>query len=150
MKKVVLAIVFVFTMAIPAAFADETDDRNKDWNVDVKLLEKLAKKKKCKEVIMYREVLPFFGKETTKQASREITVQFEKEDLAKGRAIILHEKSKCDELIGTFFVMCTTDTALCYFEKPKNIGKGKKLVTNKEKKNAKAKTKTAKAAKKDK
>jgi len=104
-----------------------TDERNKDWNIDVKEIEKLAKKKKCKDVITYREVLPFFGRQATLDASRKITVQFEKEDLASGRAIILHEKSKCDGILGDFLVMCTTDTTLCYFHKKKDAGKGKKL-----------------------
>jgi len=39
----------------------------------------------------------------------------------------LHEKHKCDDLIGSFLVMCTTDTTLCYFDKKKNVGKGKRL-----------------------
>ncbi len=125
-KTAILAILGVLALSFPA-FADETADRNKDWNVDVKLIQKLAKEKKCKDVVMYREVLPFFGKENTIKASKEITVQFEKEDLASGRAIILHEKTSCDDLLGNFLVMCTTDTALCYFKEPKNIGKGKKL-----------------------
>jgi hypothetical protein len=126
MKKALLAILAILIFS-PPALADGTEARNKDWNVDVKLIEKLAKEKKCKDVVMYREVLPFFGKENTIKASKEITVQFEKEDLATGRAVILHEKTSCNELLGNFLVMCTTDTALCYFKDPKNIGKGKKL-----------------------
>jgi hypothetical protein len=141
-KNIFLAVLTILISGLPA-LADETEGRNKDWNVDVKLIEKLSKEKKCKEVIMYREVLPFFGKENTAKASKEITVQFEKEDLASGRAIILHEKTNCDELLGTFFVMCTTDTALCYFEEKENAGKGKKL----SKELAKKKTKTARRKK---
>ena len=141
-KNIFLAVLTILISGLPA-LADETEGRNKDWNVDVKLIEKLSKEKKCKEVIMYREVLPFFGKENTAKASKEITVQFEKEDLASGRAIILHEKTKCDELLGTFFVMCTTDTALCYFEEKEDAGKGKKL----SKELAKKKTKTARSKK---
>ncbi len=138
MKKTVFAMLAILAMSFPAIgfsamAADEksrTEARNKEWNVDVPLIQKLAKQKKCKEVVMYREVLPYFGKENTLRASREITTQFEREDLASGRAIILHEKSSCDELLGNFFVMCTTDTALCYFEEPKKIGKGKILGKN--------------------
>ncbi len=132
-----LAGIFFVALAVPPlALADTaTDQRNKDWNIDVKEIEKLAKKKKCKDVITYREVLPFFGRETTLDASRKITVQFEKEDLASGRAIILHEKSKCDDLLGNFLVMCTTDTTLCYFHEKKDAGKGQKLAKLKNKKN---------------
>jgi protein involved in sex pheromone biosynthesis len=127
MKKILLAAITAFALAATPVLADATDDKNKEWNVDVDLLRKLAKKKKCKQVIMYREVLPYFGKENTIKASKEITTQFEREDLASGRAIILHEKSTCNELLGNFFVMCTTDTALCYFDKARKAGKGKKL-----------------------
>lgn len=141
-KNLILVMLTVLISGLPA-LADETENRNKDWEVDVELIEKLSKEKKCKDVIMYREVLPFFGKENTAKASKEITVQFEKEDLASGRAIILHEKTNCDELLGTFFVMCTTDTALCYFDEKKEVGKGKKL----SKKMAKKKTKTARSKK---
>lgn len=137
-KTVILAMFLVLPIGY-SAMADESEGRNKEWNVDVKLIEKLSKEKKCKDVVMYREVLPFFGKENTIKASKEITVQFEKEDLASGRAIILHEKSQCDELLGNFLVMCTTDTALCYFEEPKNIGEGKKLSKELAKKKSKAK-----------
>ena len=126
-NKLVLALIGLLLSGLPALADAATDARNKAWNIDVKKIEKLAKKKKCKDVITYREVLPFFGRQTTLDASRKITVQFEKEDLASGRAIILHEKHKCDDLIGSFLVMCTTDTTLCYFDKKKNAGKGKKL-----------------------
>ena len=154
MKKAILTIALVLAVSGPA-LADkkakkatkETGPKitglNKEWNVDVQLIEKLAKKQKCKEVIMYREVLPFFGRENTIKASKEITVQFEKEDLASGRAMILHEKSKCDDLLGNFLVMCTTDTALCYFENPKTAEGGKK----KTKTASGRKTMKAKAAK---
>ena len=142
-NKIALALAGVLFCALAApvpAFADAaTDARNKDWNIDVKELEKLAKKKKCKDVITYREVLPFFGRKTTLDASRKITVQFEKEDLVSGRAIILHEKSKCDDLLGNFLVMCTTDTTLCYFHEKKDAGKGKKLAKLKGKKAKKTK-----------
>ncbi|MCF6199913.1 MAG: hypothetical protein L3J67_11075 [Hyphomicrobiaceae bacterium] len=142
-NKLALALAGVlfcaFAAPLPALADAATDARNKDWDINVKEIEKLAKKKKCKDVITYREVLPFFGRETTLDASRKITVQFEKEDLASGRAIILHEKSKCDDLIGSFFVMCTTDTTLCYFHEKKNAGKGKKLVKLKGKKGKKTK-----------
>ncbi len=142
-NKLALALAGVlfcaFASPLPALADAATDARNKDWDINVKEIEKLAKKKKCKDVITYREVLPFFGRETTLDASRKITVQFEKEDLASGRAIILHEKSKCDDLIGSFFVMCTTDTTLCYFHEKKNAGKGKKLVKLKGKKGKKTK-----------
>jgi hypothetical protein len=86
---------------------------------------------------MYREVLPWFGKETTKEASRDITIQFEKEDLASGRAEILYTKSQCDEIIGSFLVMCTTDTALCYFEKPENVAEGGRKLSDEIKKGKK-------------
>ncbi len=138
-KFIIPALLAVLVSALPA-LANEVDDRNRDWNVDVKLIEKLAKKKKCKDVIMYREVLPYFGKENTIKASREITTQFEREDLASGRAIILHEKSSCDEILGNFVVMCTTDTALCYFHEKKDAGKGKKLSAISGKKHRKTKT----------
>ena len=113
----------------------------------MELIQKLAKENKCKEVIMYREVLPFFGRENTIKASKEITVQFEKEDLASGRAMILHEKSKCDDLLGNFLVMCTTDTALCYFEQPKTADKDEKASKKKTKKATKAKKANKKAKK---
>ncbi len=127
MIRTALLAMLAFLIGGLPALAGEGKDRNKDWNVDVPLLKKLAKEKKCKDVIMYREVLPFFGKETTLKASREINTQFEREDLASGRAIILHEKSSCEELLGNFFVLCTTDTALCYFDKKKDAGKGEKI-----------------------
>ncbi|MCP4937438.1 MAG: hypothetical protein GY927_25310 [bacterium] len=152
MNKVLLAIFLMFVLSPPALAkkkVEKTDPEitglNKEWDVDVKLIQKLAKKQKCKEVIMYREVLPFFGRENTLKASKEITVQFEKEDLASGRAMILHEKSKCDDLLGNFLVMCTTDTALCYFKEPRTVKKDKKVVKKKTKKTMKAKkNKTAK------
>ena len=151
MKKAILAIFLVVVVGYPALAAKKAKKAepvitglNKEWNVDVTLIKKLAKKNKCKEVIMFREVLPFFGRENTIKASKEITVQFEKEDLASGRAMILHEKSKCDDLLGNFLVMCTTDTALCYFEEPKIKKDAKKSVKKKTKKAMKAKkTKTA-------
>ena len=86
---------------------------------------------------MYREVLPFFGRENTIKASKEITVQFEKEDLASGRAMILHEKSKCDDLLGNFLVMCTTDTALCYFEEPRTVDAKMVKIKKRQKENQK-------------
>ena len=152
MKKAILAVFLVVSISYPALAAKKAKKAepiitglNKEWNVDVTLIKKLAKKNKCKEVIMYREVLPFFGRENTIKASKEITVQFEKEDLASGRAMILHEKSKCNDLLGNFLVMCTTDTALCYFEEPKTTKDAKKPGKKKIKKTMKAKnTKTAK------
>ncbi len=143
MKKALLAIFLIFAVSTPAVAEKNTttptakkgDPKitgvNKEWNVDVALIQKLAKKNKCKEVVMFREVLPFFGRETTLKASKEINIQFEKEDLASGRAMILHEKSKCDDLLGNFLVMCTTDTALCYFEQPKTADNDKKKLKRK-------------------
>ena len=158
MKKILLAILLVSTMSVSALAdkkaakaSDKTETKitglNKKWNVDVDLIKKLAKKEKCKEVIMYREVLPFFGRENTIKASKEITVQFEKEDLASGRAMILHEKSKCDDLLGNFLVMCTTDTALCYFEEPKTKDKDQAAAKSKGKGKKAAKAMNAKATK---
>ena len=166
MKKTILALFMVVAMIFPALADKKADLKakktatkteknapkitglNKEWDVDVKLIEKLAKKQKCKEVIMYREVLPFFGRENTIKASKEITVQFEKEDLASGRAMILHEKSKCDDLLGNFLVMCTTDTALCYFETPKTASKDEKASKKKARKSTKTKSSKAKTIKK--
>ncbi len=165
MNKALLAIFLMFALSTPALAEKKAEKAtakkveksgpvitglNKEWDVDVGLIQKLAKEQKCKEVIMYREVLPFFGRENTLKASKEITIQFEKEDLASGRAMILHEKSKCDDILGNFLVMCTTDTALCYFEEPrtvdpKTVGKDKKTGKKKTQKTMKAKkTKTAK------
>jgi len=158
MKKTILAMLLVMVFGA-AALADKKTGKksdntetkitglNKEWNVDVDLIKKLAKKEKCKEVIMYREVLPFFGRENTIKASKEITVQFEKEDLASGRAMILHEKSKCDDLLGNFLVMCTTDTALCYFEEPKTKDKDQAAAKSKGKGKKAAKAMNAKATK---
>jgi len=131
-NKVAATLLAALFLAAPAfitpASADEaTDQKNKDWNVDVDALKKLAKKKKCKDVVMYREVLPYFGRENTIRASKEITVQFEKEDLSSGRAEVLTSESKCTNLLGNFYVLCTTDTALCYHETKKDAGKGTKL-----------------------
>ena len=151
-NKLALALIAILFSGLPVStpvWADAaTDARNKDWDINVKEIKKLAKKKKCKDVITYREVLPFFGRQTTLDASRKITVQFEKEDLATGRAIILHEKSKCDDLLGNLLVMCTTDTTLCYFHEKKETNKGKKLVRLRNKKTRGKKHLIAKKSKK--
>ena len=160
MNKALLAFFLMFALSTPAMAekkakkattkkvektSPEITGLNKEWDVDVALIQKLAKEQKCKKVIMFREVLPFFGRENTIKASKEINIQFEKEDLASGRAMILHEKSKCDDLLGNFLVMCTTDTALCYFEQPRTVDKDEKASKKKTKKTMKAKkTKTAK------
>jgi hypothetical protein len=108
-----------------AAEEQPTGDEYDDPEADAKLeaMKKLAKKKKCVEVVMHKEVLPFFGKETTVRASQEITVEWERDDIVSGRAEVLDTHSRCTEVVGNLIVMCTTVTALCYHEQPKDVGK---------------------------
>lgn len=168
MQKTIAAVIAALLLTLPAMAAEKKKapdaaaatapadapavaltPEQEEAAADAKLEEinKLAKKKNCKEVVMYREVLPFFGKETTIEASKQITVEYEQEDLKSGKAEILHTQSKCTELLGNFFVNCVTITALCYHEAPQNVGSGEKL-SEQNKKQAEKKSAAKKSAQK--
>ena len=87
------------------------------FGMPLKKLRALKKKHKCVDIVRYREVIPYFGMEKTKEVSKQIAIGVEQKDIDAGIAKLVDVQYDCFPILGNFYVNCTTDVTLCYTKK---------------------------------